>query len=196
MRQAITALVSLATLALMNNAETAAHVQRWAAHPDKSTLGFVATQEGAEFTGRFQKFSSGLEIFVDEDKATLQTLSAVIQLASVDTNYEERDEYLVQKDWFYTELWPEARFVSESLVDQGEGSYLADGKLTMRGVSQDVRLDIQLDIEDNLERGTLKGTGRINRLDFGVGQGDWASTEWVGDPVKVEFDLHIIRAFE
>ena len=30
----------------------------------------------------------------------------------------------------------------------------------------------------------LTGTAKLKRLDFGVGQGDWKSTEWVGDTVK------------
>jgi polyisoprenoid-binding protein YceI len=35
----------------------------------------------------------------------------------------------------------------------------------------------------------LAGTAKLNRLDFGVGQGDWKSTEWVADAVKVSFSL-------
>jgi polyisoprenoid-binding protein YceI len=35
----------------------------------------------------------------------------------------------------------------------------------------------------------LTGTAKLNRLDFGVGQGDWKSTEWVGDAVKISFSL-------
>ena len=35
----------------------------------------------------------------------------------------------------------------------------------------------------------LVGTAKLKRLDFGVGQGDWKSTEWVGDNVNVAFSL-------
>ena len=35
----------------------------------------------------------------------------------------------------------------------------------------------------------LVGTAQIKRLDFGAGQGDWKSTEWVADPVRISFAL-------
>jgi len=35
----------------------------------------------------------------------------------------------------------------------------------------------------------LAGTAKLNRLDFGVGQGDWKSTETIGDAVKINFSL-------
>ena len=35
----------------------------------------------------------------------------------------------------------------------------------------------------------LEGSGKLKRLDFGAGQGDWKSTEWVADAVKVNFSL-------
>jgi polyisoprenoid-binding protein YceI len=37
----------------------------------------------------------------------------------------------------------------------------------------------------------MKGTANLHRLDFGLGQGDWASTEWVGDEVEVRFELKL-----
>jgi polyisoprenoid-binding protein YceI len=38
---------------------------------------------------------------------------------------------------------------------------------------------------------TLAGTAELKRLDFGVGHGDWKSTEWVADAVKVAFSLSL-----
>ena len=37
----------------------------------------------------------------------------------------------------------------------------------------------------------MKGSANLKRLAFGLGQGDWASTEWVGDDVDVRFDLKL-----
>ena len=82
------------------------------------------------------------------------------------------------------------------IADNGAGNYTADGTLALRGISKEVQLDLQLVIEDNGERGKLLGSASINRLDFGVGQGDWADTEWIGDKVAVEFELYLLRAFE
>jgi hypothetical protein len=40
----------------------------------------------------------------------------------------------------------------------------------------------------------MKGTASLKRLPFGLGQGDWASTEWIGDDVDVRFDLKLAPA--
>ena len=37
----------------------------------------------------------------------------------------------------------------------------------------------------------LKGTATVKRLLFGVGQGEWKSTEWIEDDVQVAFDLRL-----
>ena len=37
----------------------------------------------------------------------------------------------------------------------------------------------------------MKGTASLERLAFGLGQGDWASTEWIGDDVEVRFELKL-----
>ena len=68
------------------------YLQRWVADPAKSSLGFTATQEGAEFTGVFREFSSGMELMGNADTAVLQKVDATIQLGSVDTDYQDRDD--------------------------------------------------------------------------------------------------------
>jgi polyisoprenoid-binding protein YceI len=194
----LTAAVLTATPVLATEVatEVPAGSQRWVAHPDKSSLVFTATQEGAEFAGRFHKFSVSLETHPTADGVALLAISSIIQLGSVDTQYQDRDDTLIQEDWFNVAVWPEARFSSTTITATGNGRFVADGELSLRDVRQAVPVILELTIEDNGERGTLRGTAQLNRLEFGVGQGDWASTEWVGDVVEVEFDLYILRAYE
>jgi polyisoprenoid-binding protein YceI len=187
---------SFLSLSVCATAEDDATVQRWVAHPDKSELSFTATQEGTQFGGRFQQFNAGLELLPADEGIGLLQISARIQLASVDTQYRDRDDYLVQQDWFYVDMWPEAVFQSAAIRQLGGNRFIADGTLSLRGISRDVSVELELNLEENGERGKLLGSAALNRLDFGVGQGDWASTEWVGDEVKVTFDLYILRAFE
>jgi polyisoprenoid-binding protein YceI len=40
----------------------------------------------------------------------------------------------------------------------------------------------------------MSGTARLKRLDFGLGRGEWASTEWVGDDVDIRFELSLSPA--
>jgi polyisoprenoid-binding protein YceI len=195
-RLLLTVCASLVAQLAVANEPVAMHLQRWVADPAKSSLGFTATQEGGEFSGVFHKFSSGLELQANDTDAILQSVSTNIDLGSVDTSYQERDDYLAQQDWFHITEWPQAKFVSTQVIDHGDGSYTATGELTLRGINKTVDVNLKLEIETNRERGTLVGTAAIRRLDFGVGQGDWTNTQWVGDDVNVQFDLHILRAFE
>ena len=189
-------LAGLLSFSYSTAAETSAFVQRWVAHPDASRIEFTATQEGAEFDGQFDRFSVSLELLPTADSIGLLQINAGIQLASVDTHYKDRDEYLLQQDWFYIDMWPEAVFSSNTIRQLGDNHFIADGTLSLKGISKDIEVDLKLMLEENGERGRLTGEAKLNRLDFAVGQGEWASTEWVGDEVNIKFDLRILRAFE
>lgn len=170
--------------------------QNWVADSTKSTLVFTATQEGAEFSGRFKEFSAGIRLQPSGPGFTIMDIGSTIRLASVDTLNSERDDYLKQEDWFDITQWPEATFSSDAIQQLGNGRFKATGELLLRGVSRPVQLELDMAIDDNAETGRLQGKASINRLDFGVGQGDWASTEWIGATVNIEFNLYILRAFE
>lgn len=193
-RSVISALLLVTQLAVAD--DTPMHLQHWLADPAKSTISFTATQEGAEFTGVFHQFNVGLELVADSNTASLQSVATGIELGSVDTSYQDRDDYLAQEEWFHIAKWPRATFTSEQLIDKGDGAYTASGQLSLRGVSQPVEVALQLQIEDNRERGRLTGSATIQRLVFGIGQGEWTNTKWVGNEVNVEFDLYLLRAFE
>jgi len=66
---------------------------------------------------------------------------------------------------------------------------MASGTLTLRGVTQPVT--VRFELEPKLGRPVMKGGTTLRRLEFGVGQGDWASTTWVGDPIDVAFELKL-----
>lgn len=189
-------LIALVLLSTTAGAEDMPILERWVADPAKSTLGFTATQEGAAFDGKFGSYSVGLELVQKDTGVELVSIGTTIQLGSVDTDYGERDEYLAAEDWFHIAVWPEATFKAAVIRQLDNNQYVADGKLTLRGISQNVAVKLSIAIDQSNERGTLTGSASLNRLDFGVGQGDWSTTEWVGDMVDVKFNLHILRAFE
>jgi polyisoprenoid-binding protein YceI len=70
------------------------------------------------------------------------------------------------------------------------------GKLTVRDVTRDLRVPFTFTASNDGGRiaGSMTGQVIIKRLDFGVGQGEWKSTEWVGDEVAVSFALRLVAA--
>ncbi len=66
------------------------------------------------------------------------------------------------------------------------------GKLTLRGVTHDLRLPLKIvKTATGLE---LSGETAIKRLDYGVGQGDWKATDGVGDEVKIQYKVALVKA--
>ncbi|MCY4507369.1 MAG: YceI family protein, partial [Acidobacteria bacterium] len=80
-----------------------------------------------------------------------------------------------------------ARFEATRFVDKGQGDYAAIGTLTIRGTSRPVTLPFHLTLAGD----TARAAGRVGlvRTEFGVGQGAWASGQWVALDVGVEVDI-------
>jgi polyisoprenoid-binding protein YceI len=158
---------------------------QWNMQPKQSQLTFVGTQAGAEFEGKFEKFTADIKF--DPKDVPSSRFDVKIDTASVNTRDAERDDTLKTADLFSVKQFPTARYVAEKFTDKGKGQYVATGKLTLRNVTKDV--PIQFTFEEGSAGAWLKGSTTIKRNDFGVGQGDWKDTSTVADEVKVKFAL-------
>ena len=151
-------------------------------------LEFSATQAGAKFTGSFTRFSVALEF--DPAHPDQGRLDVTVDVASIDTQDAERDEILRSADFFWADKYPQAVFHAGQFVRAGAG-WRAPGELTIRGVTRAVPVSFTLAPAAGTGPSVMKGGAHLSRLAFGLGQGDWASTEWVGDPVEVRFELKL-----
>jgi polyisoprenoid-binding protein YceI len=155
-----------------------------------SSLAFTFTQLEAASTGHFKTFAT--EFQYDEANPAQGSLLVRVMMDSVDTQDAERDSTLKSEDLFDTKAHPAATYVARSLARSASGGLEALGKLTIRGVSRDIRLPLTLTpTAKGLE---LSGQAVIKRLDFGVGQGEWKSTESVGDEVKIQYRVALVKA--
>jgi polyisoprenoid-binding protein YceI len=174
-------LVVLAALAASPTAAAAT----WQADAAAGRLEFTATQAGAKFTGRFGEFA--VRLALDPARPEDGALDVTVDVASVDTQDAERDEILRSRDLFWTEEHPRASFRADTIERDGAG-WRARGQLTIRGVTKPA------EVRFTMTPGAapvMKGTAAMRRLAFGVGQGDFASTEWIGDEVEVRFELKL-----
>jgi polyisoprenoid-binding protein YceI len=164
---------------------TPAMAADWTMQADKSHLGFSGTQTGAPFKGSFGKWTA--EIAFDPAHPETGHAKVTIDLASARTGDTQRDTALPQSDWFDVKHFPQATFEATGFTPKGGDAYEAAGKLTIRGVTKDVVLPFTLDVAG--DGATAKGHLGLVRTAFGVGQGAWASGEWVALEVGVDFDL-------
>jgi polyisoprenoid-binding protein YceI len=155
-----------------------------------SSLTFTFTQLGAASTGRFRNFATELEY--DEANPLQGSLLVRVMIDSVDTGDAERDDTLRTADLFDSKAHPAATYVARSFARTASGGLEAVGKLTIRGATRDLRLPLVIKpVANGLE---LSGQVALNRLDFGVGQGEWKATDSVADGVKVQYKVALVRA--
>jgi polyisoprenoid-binding protein YceI len=157
----------------------------WRADASRGTLTFRATQAGAAFEGRFARFVAQLA-FAPGDRPSGR-FDVAIDTGSVDTAERERDELLRSPEFFDATRLPEARYVATAFARLDGATYEARGQLTLRGVTRDVPL--RFTWSGPAGAPVLAGTAMLRRLEFGVGQGEWRDTAWVGDEVRIAFDL-------
>jgi polyisoprenoid-binding protein YceI len=166
--------------------------QSWQIEPG-SRIGFTAFQQGSPVDGRFESFTA--EISFDPDDLANSRVEVEIDAASITTGHKDRDTTLRSSGFFDVATWPTARFTSAEMTHKSGDSYAAHGQLTIRDVTRDVVLPFELTIEENDGRqlADAKGELTISRLDYGVGQGDWASTKTVGAEVVIRIQLRAMR---
>lgn len=161
----------------------------WTLIHDKSSITFRPKQMGAEFKGTFGVFSAEIAF----SPADLEHSHAKIdvQLGTAHTGAPDRDENLKGKDWFDVADYPDAIFETKSISKTGDGTYKADGTLTIKNISQPVSLPFKLVIANDTggKTATLDGTLMLDRSLFQIGTGQWKDTSIIANEVPV--DIHV-----
>jgi polyisoprenoid-binding protein YceI len=156
----------------------------YSADPQQSHLEFLGVQAGADFKGAFHKFTAAIDFAPDALESS--HFDVQIDMNSVDSMDKDRDTTIRGSDIFDVARWPTAHYVTRGFTKTAAG-YSAVGALTLRGVTKDVPIDFQFIKTPGGAK--LDGSAKLKRLDFGAGQGDWKSTEWVADAVRISFSL-------
>ena len=162
-----------------------AQAGQWKIDPAKSRLGFTGSQSGMAFSGAFKRWGGT----IDFDPAHPEGGHALItiDMAGAATGDAQKDSALPTSDWFDARTYPQAVFEAKSFVSKGGNAYEAKGTLSIRGHAKDVVLPFTLDVagKDAHARGKLE----ILRTDWGVGQGEYATGQYVALAVTVEVDV-------
>jgi polyisoprenoid-binding protein YceI len=174
--------------------QTAPAVSTWEIDPYHSTAEFTAKHMMvATVKGRFKIANGTLNI--DEGRPERSTVTASIDVASVDSGVADRDAHLRSNDFFNAEKYPYFTFRSTRIEPGDGGNWRMHGDLTIRDVTRPVVLDVELEGRGvdayGKDRAGFTATTKINRRDFGV---NWngvieAGGVIVGDTVRIT--LHV-----
>jgi polyisoprenoid-binding protein YceI len=151
-----------------------------------SEVTFTAKQVGVPMDGRFKRFDA--QIALDPKQPQTGKINFSIELGSVNIA-ADTDAELVKPEWFNTAKFPKATFVSTAIKATGAGKFDVTGKLTIKGQSRDLTVPVALAAAGGNTMAT--GSFAIKRLDFKVGEGDWADTSVVANDVQVKFKLSL-----
>jgi polyisoprenoid-binding protein YceI len=162
----------------------------WTIDTVHSEVGFsVRHMMVSKVRGRFTKFAGEL---VTKENPLDSSVTAEIDLASIETGSEQRDGHLRSPDFFDTENHPQMTYRSTGLRGDG-GDYVLDGELTLKGITRPVPLKLELNgFGPDPYGGTRAGftaTGQINRSDFGVTYNP--AIEGGGVVVADKIELHL-----
>ena len=170
----------------------------WEVDPTHSALEFVARY--AVFTlvrGRFTSFSGS--VVIDPHRDATQ-IDVDIDASSVDTAMAVRDDHLRGEEFFDVERHPKISFRSRGATVLAAGRYTVSGDLTIRGITQPVRLDVDVfgrapDVLGNPRLG-LKATAKVQRAVWGI---TWNAPVPGGgvalaEEVDLELDVSLVPA--
>ncbi|MBK9339860.1 MAG: YceI family protein [Rhodoferax sp.] len=152
---------------------------------NQSDVSFTFKQMGVPVDGKFTKFDA--QINFDASKLATSKVAFTVDIASATLGDKATDAELPKAPWFNTAKFPQATFASSSIKSLGGGKFEVMGKLSIKGVSQDVTVPVVMTQAGAVT--TATGTFAIKRLIFKIGENEWADTSMVADPVQVKFKI-------
>ncbi len=158
-------------------------VEYTAIDPAASSLEFSYQQMGVTLDGRFARHTGTLAF--DPARAEAARVALDVQLASIDAGSEEATSEVAGAAWFDTARHPLAQFRSTSARRLPSGQYELRGNLTIKGRTRAILVPVSYQAQG--ARGLLSGEFTFNRTDFGVGEGEWADTGIIANPIRVRF---------
>lgn len=176
--------------ALAGLATPALAVTEWQAVPDPQTITWSGTEANGPLSGACSKFDADIK-FDPTDLATAH-VRVRIDTSNCLTGDTQKDTYLPQGAWFDVAAFPDAIFEARKFRRLDGDSYIADGSLTLKGITKDVTLPFALTIDGDTAHVT--GETTLQRLAFGVGDSPQLAVPTVaGLDVLVKIDLKATR---
>ena len=180
-----------------NNAVAPAEIPAgtWTIDPVHSSISFsVRHLMVSRVRGTLGTFSG--EITVSSEGTP--SVSAEIEVSSVDTGNDQRDAHLKSAEFFDVEQYPTATFTSTGVRADGSG-YALEGAFTLKGITKPISIGLEFNgINPGMGHGAVAGFQAsvvLNRKDFGIDINMPLETGGVvlGDKVTVTLDIEAIK---
>ena len=168
---------------------------KWTIDPVHSEVGFSARHlMVSKVRGKFNAFSGDV---VTGDSPVDSSVTATIDLSSIDTGNPDRDNHIRSADFFEVDTHKTMTYRSTGVRVDGDG-YVLDGELTLKGITQPISLRLELGgFGRDPYGGTRAGftaTGELKRSDFGIDFNAVLETGGVvvGDKVAINLEIEAV----
>lgn len=171
----------------------------WQIDPAHANAQFVVRHLGiSNVQGQFTKITGRAEI--DDKDPTKSSVTATIDVNSIDTRVAARDADLKSPNFFDAAKYPTMTFQSNKITAIGDGRLQMTGNLTIHGVTRPATFDVENltpPIQDpwgGVRRG-VTATTKINRQDFGLtyDKKSTAGELLIGDQVTITLDVELVK---
>ena len=178
---------------------TTATAQTWTVDPAHTSADFsIQHMAISHVTGSFSQVTGQLRF--DKEGRHPESVDITIDVASIDTGEDQRDEHLKGPDFFDVKKYPTITYTSKNISPQGEGRYKVVGTLNMHGVNKTVTLAVEGLVTDekdpwgNIRKGAHV-TAEINRKDFGIVYNAVleSGSLMIGETVDIVINLEFIK---
>lgn len=150
-----------------------------------SSVSAMFTQMGVPVTAKFNRFDADVR-FDPADPAAAQARFE-IDVASFDIGDPMYNQEVQKPEWFNAAKYPKATFASTAIEAPAQGKLVVAGTLTIKGKSLAVKVPVSYREEGG--RRVFEGELPIQRLQFGIGEGEWKDTDMVADKVVIKFKI-------
>ncbi len=177
-------------IAITSFVNSAAHAKspqsNWNVNYEESEIVFNGVQMGKDFSGSFGKWES--DIYFDENNLENSAINVEIDMNSVTTSLPKLSEYIGHELWLDTDTYEKSSFISNDITRNENGSYVAKGIFNLRGIEKPQSLVFNVTYpEESLAQ--AEGSMTIDRLDYGIGGGDWSEDRTVSREITIKVRL-------
>ncbi len=168
----------------------------WVVDREHSKAEFDVRYLVSETTGVFGEVAGTISF--DEENPENSSVLATIDVSSLDTGKQKRDEDLLEREEFLeAETFPEMAFQSTQVEQSGDDRMKVTGELTIRDVAREVVLDVRYK-DHNVDgsgthRATFEAQTELSREEFGIDWGGRVGEAVIGDSVTVTLHLEAVR---
>lgn len=156
--------------------------------PAHSRIGFKVHQAIANVTGRFKEFGGTIEL--DRQHPEKSSVTATIQVRSIDTGIAKRDAHLCSEEFFNAAKFPEITFKSQSVKQTGPEAGDVVGEFTMHGVTKPIVLHVKLLNKNGKQTRWQVTTAPLSRREFGTQFGrTLEGVSMISDKVAVDIEI-------